>query len=114
MAPPTLACDGPREDSIEFVPVLFVAITRRNVASLDQETRVGEQMFGLRSPGGGAPAQLADSGGALPRGRRLNTERRAMTAARPQVERILDFITSTVKEINSNASMYKHSCVMAD
>ena len=46
MASPTLACDGPREDSIEFVPVLFVAITRRNVASLDQETRVGEQMVG--------------------------------------------------------------------
>ena len=32
MASPTLACDGPREDS--------------NVASLDQETRVGEQMVG--------------------------------------------------------------------
>ena len=46
MASPTLACDGPWEDSIEFVPVLFVALTRRNVASLDQETRVGEQMVG--------------------------------------------------------------------
>ena len=44
MASPTLACDGPREDSVEFVPVLFVAITRCNIASLDQETRVGEQM----------------------------------------------------------------------
>ena len=41
-----MACDSPQEDSIEFVPVLFVAITRRNVASLDQETRVGEQMVG--------------------------------------------------------------------
>ena len=38
MASPTLACDGPQEDSIEFEPVLFVAITRRNVK------RVGEQL----------------------------------------------------------------------
>ena len=127
MAPPTLAGDGPRADSIEFVPVLFVAITRINVASLDQETRVGEQNgwighyhyfninaararqlnkersalghHGGRSwaPGRGArqlgpavavsrhraPVELADSGGALPRARQLNTERRATTAARP-------------------------------
>ena len=66
MAPPTLACDGQREDSIECVPVLFVAITRRNVASLDQETRVAEQMVGsdfttistcTRLGGGGSPPQ---------------------------------------------------------
>ena len=29
MAPPTMACDGPREDSIELVPVLFVEITNQ-------------------------------------------------------------------------------------
>ena len=31
MAPPTLACDGPREDSIEFVPALFVVITNERL-----------------------------------------------------------------------------------
>ena len=45
MAPPTLACDGPQEDSIECVPVLYVAITNQRW-SLDQQTRVEEQMFG--------------------------------------------------------------------
>ena len=50
MASPTLAGDGPQEDSIACVPVLFVAITRRNAASLDQETRVGEQMVKQTSP----------------------------------------------------------------
>ena len=33
MASPTLACNGPREDSIEFVPVLFVAITNQRYVS---------------------------------------------------------------------------------
>ena len=46
MAPPTLAYDGPQEDSIKCVPLLFVAISRCNVVSLDQETRVGKQMVG--------------------------------------------------------------------
>ena len=45
MASPTLACDGPLEDSTKFVPMLFVAITN-NVVSLGQESRVEEEMVG--------------------------------------------------------------------
>ena len=45
MALPTLACDGPWEDSVEIMPVLFVAITDQRW-SLCQETRVEEQMVG--------------------------------------------------------------------
>ena len=33
MASPTMACDGPQEDGIEFVPVLFVAITNQRCIS---------------------------------------------------------------------------------
>ena len=33
MTSPTLTCDGPREDSIEFVPVLFVAKTNQRCIS---------------------------------------------------------------------------------
>ena len=70
MAPPTLACDGPQEDSIDcgqvtqspaqqvgghskvlvwwtkLVPVLFVAMTI-NVAALGKERKVEEEMVGL-------------------------------------------------------------------
>ena len=45
MALPTLACDGPWEDSVEIMPVVFVAITDQRW-SLCQETRVEEQMVG--------------------------------------------------------------------
>ena len=34
MAPPTLAWDGPQEDSIEFVPLLFVAITNQSLINI--------------------------------------------------------------------------------
>ena len=50
MASPTVACDCPREDGIEFVPVLFVAITNVPLTLL--------LFIQSPCPGRGAPATV--------------------------------------------------------